>query len=147
MSDTKTDILLNALRWIVSHPSPIAHSYNIVRAAKTALDEYEKDKPKMPFPETDVPVTLTGEEWTTVLARMIRADLSPKGRAVYHAATKKLQAQLLAASNANPSPDGHLTPSPLAHRRWKKKQAAYLAGDYRKLSDADLRILDVHGDD
>lgn len=57
----------------------------------------------MPFPEMDVPVTMTGEEWTALLGRLVRRPLSPKGEITYKRATEKLQAQLLAASNANPS--------------------------------------------
>lgn len=57
----------------------------------------------MAFPEMDVPVTLTGEEWTAVLGRLLRRELSPKGAKIYNGACTKLQEQLLAASNANPS--------------------------------------------
>jgi hypothetical protein len=58
----------------------------------------------MPFPDMDVPVTLTGEEWTTLLARIAGYPFSNKGEAVYKTATDKLTKQLLDASNANPSP-------------------------------------------
>jgi hypothetical protein len=51
-----------------------------------------------PFPKRDVTVTLTGEEWTTLLARMINRELSAKGAKVYRQATTKLQQQILAQS-------------------------------------------------
>lgn len=57
----------------------------------------------MPFPDMDVPVTLTGEEWTALLGRMVDKRLSKKGETIYRNACMKLQSQLLAASNANPS--------------------------------------------
>ena len=57
----------------------------------------------MPFPDMDVSVTLTGEEWTVLIARWIRKPLSEKGEAIYHNASKKLREQLLAASDTNPS--------------------------------------------
>lgn len=57
----------------------------------------------MPFPDMDVSVTLTGEEWTALLAKLTSRGLSAKGIRVYDSAARKLQAQLLAASNANPS--------------------------------------------
>ena len=50
-----------------------------------------------PFQKRDVPVTLTGEEWTALLARMVRVELSPKGSLVFQKACTKLQKQLLAA--------------------------------------------------
>jgi hypothetical protein len=50
------------------------------------------------FPKMDVPVTLTGEEWTAVLARLIRRELSPEGAKIYNRATGKIQDQILAAS-------------------------------------------------
>ena len=56
------------------------------------------------FPKADVTVTLTGEEWTTILGALTWVDattrdaaLSPKGRAVYHRAGNKLGEQVLAA--------------------------------------------------
>ena len=57
----------------------------------------------MSFPDMDVSVTLTGEEWTTFLARFCGKSLSAKGEKIFHNASKKLQQQLLAASRANPS--------------------------------------------
>ena len=51
-----------------------------------------------PFPKREVSVTLTGEQWVTLLARILRKDLSPKGERVYHAATTRLQKQLGDAS-------------------------------------------------
>lgn len=57
----------------------------------------------MPFPDMNVPVTLTGEEWTTLLARIAGRSLSAKGCRVYNSAARKLKDQLLAASDANQS--------------------------------------------
>jgi hypothetical protein len=59
----------------------------------------------MPFPDMDVSVTMTGEEWTALLGRLISRELSKKGERVYLSATTKLKNQLLAASDANPSLD------------------------------------------
>jgi hypothetical protein len=64
------------------------------------------------FSKIDVSVTLTGEEWFTILARincllkgMTRLEsadtLSAKGAKVYNRAMGKLQEQLLAASAAS----------------------------------------------
>ena len=49
---------------------------------------------------TDVAVTLTGEEWTALLARTLRQEMSPLGAKIYNRAAGKLQAQLLASSKA-----------------------------------------------
>lgn len=57
----------------------------------------------MPFSDMDVPVTLTGSEWTALLGKLTSRGLSPKGVKLYNQAAVKLQTQLLAASNANPS--------------------------------------------
>lgn len=53
------------------------------------------------FPKNPVKVTLTGEQWTTILARLARPSdgLSLRGRAVYRAAADSLAAQLKAASD------------------------------------------------
>jgi hypothetical protein len=51
------------------------------------------------FSKTDVTVTLTGEEWFALLARIAKRPLSPEGAAIYHDATIKLQQQILAASD------------------------------------------------
>ena len=61
------------------------------------------DKP-IPFPDAEVPVTLTGTEWTALLGRLVRPnDLSPMGRKAYNSAASKLKQQLLAASERHPS--------------------------------------------
>ena len=52
---------------------------------------------KRPFSETQITVTLKGKEWVTLLARMLRRELSKEGEATYHAASTKLQKQLLGA--------------------------------------------------
>lgn len=57
------------------------------------------------FPKRDVPVTLTGEEWVAVLARIVgqknpRYALNAKGAAIYNRAATKLQRQLMDASGA-----------------------------------------------
>lgn len=52
------------------------------------------------FPKADVPVTLTGEEWTTVLAKLAGRPLSKIGAGIWKSAATKMQAQILAASNA-----------------------------------------------
>ena len=54
--------------------------------------------PQDRFPKMDVPVTLTGEEWTVVLGRILQRQLSPAGVVIYNRAATKLQDQLLAAS-------------------------------------------------
>ena len=48
-----------------------------------------------PFAKREVPVTLTGEQWVTLLARLLRKDLSPKGMRTYNKAATRLQEQLL----------------------------------------------------
>lgn len=53
------------------------------------------------FPAMDVTITLTGTEWTAVLARLVRRELSPEGAKIYNAAAGKMQEQLLAASRAS----------------------------------------------
>lgn len=57
----------------------------------------------MPFPDMDVSVTLTGEEWMVFLCRTLQQPLSEKGREIYEVACEKLTEQLNAASDANPS--------------------------------------------
>ena len=54
---------------------------------------------------TEVTVTLTGEEWTAVLARIAHSTphegaLSDLGAAVYNRASGKISKQLLASSDA-----------------------------------------------
>jgi hypothetical protein len=51
------------------------------------------------FGKTDVSVTLTGEEWFAILARLVNRPLSKQGAATYNKATEKMQVQLLAASD------------------------------------------------
>lgn len=58
-----------------------------------------------PFSEADITVTLTGSEWVTLLARMLRRELSKKGEATYHEATTKLQKQLLTAQTTHKGAD------------------------------------------
>jgi len=57
----------------------------------------------MPFPDMEIPVTMTGEEWTVLLACIAKMPLSAKGEMIFFNASNKLQEQLLAASRANPS--------------------------------------------
>ena len=57
----------------------------------------------MPFPEMDVSVTMTGEEWVVLMARIVGKPLSKKGGKIYTIACIKLTDQLTAASDANPS--------------------------------------------
>lgn len=54
-----------------------------------------------PFPKAPVPVTLTGEEWTAILARIAKGapGLSPYGLDVYRRAQDKLCMQITAASS------------------------------------------------
>jgi len=54
------------------------------------------------FSELDVSVTLTGAEWTAVLARLLRQALSPEGERVFETASKKMQGQLLEACKVAP---------------------------------------------
>ena len=56
-----------------------------------------KARPK-PFHKRRVTVTLTGEEWTTLLARILHRELSLKGEQVYRKAADKLNKQLMKAS-------------------------------------------------
>jgi hypothetical protein len=51
-----------------------------------------------PFPKREVSITLTGEEWVTVLARILGKEMSLKGAKVYRKAADKLNKQLLEAS-------------------------------------------------
>ena len=62
----------------------------------------------MSFPDMDVSVTMTGEEWVVLLCRIVGQPLSEKGGEIYCNAADKLQKQLTAASNANPSFDKKL---------------------------------------
>jgi hypothetical protein len=58
------------------------------------------------FSKLDVTVTLTGEEWFTLLSRLVGRDLSPKGLKLYKGAIGKLQSHVLAASCASLQQDG-----------------------------------------
>jgi hypothetical protein len=53
------------------------------------------------FPSAPVGVTLTGEEWTTIIAVLARGrdGLSDHGRGVYRRAADKLAAQVCTASD------------------------------------------------
>jgi hypothetical protein len=51
------------------------------------------------FGKAKVTVTLTGEEWFALLARITRRELSPKGSRVYRQAADKICAQIGAASD------------------------------------------------
>lgn len=53
------------------------------------------------FPQAAVGVTLTGEEWTTIIAVLARGrdGLSDHGRGVYRRAADKLAAQVCTASD------------------------------------------------
>lgn len=48
--------------------------------------------------DTAVAVTLTGEEWTALMAKMGNVVMSDHGREVYRAVSKKLAVQVMAAS-------------------------------------------------
>jgi hypothetical protein len=64
----------------------------------------DHDRPAAPFPEAEVPITLTGAQWTAVLARLVRPGaLSEYGQRVYREATERLQKQMLAASDRHAS--------------------------------------------
>lgn len=51
------------------------------------------------FGKTDVTVTLTGEEWFALLARITKRSLSPEGASIYNTAVGKLSQQILAVSD------------------------------------------------
>jgi hypothetical protein len=51
------------------------------------------------FGKTDVTVTLTGEEWFALLARIAKRPLSPEGARIYKVAVGKLQQEILAESD------------------------------------------------
>jgi len=53
---------------------------------------------KQTFSESNICVTLTGEEWFAVIARMTGQPLSKKGNTLYQAAVRKLTKQILTAS-------------------------------------------------
>ncbi|MBR0693614.1 hypothetical protein [Bradyrhizobium lablabi] len=53
------------------------------------------------FSKTDIPVTMTGEEWVALISRLNGVSLSTKGLKVYRSATSKLQSQILTASGAS----------------------------------------------
>ena len=50
-----------------------------------------------PFPKRRVTVTLTGEEWFTLVTQMTGRELSTQGQAIRTAAVAKLTKQLLKA--------------------------------------------------
>ena len=52
------------------------------------------------FSKARIAITLTGAEWTVLLARLINRELSPQGAKIYNDAAGKLKAQLLRASEA-----------------------------------------------
>ncbi len=56
----------------------------------------------MTFSEMDVTVTMRGEEWFTIMAQLARRDLSLKGKTLLKSGLKKMQEQVVAASDANP---------------------------------------------
>jgi hypothetical protein len=56
----------------------------------------------MTFRDMDVTVTMTGEEWFTLIAKMVGKPLSKKGYQVLKSAQSKLTDQVVAASDANP---------------------------------------------
>lgn len=53
-----------------------------------------------PFSQREVSVTLTGAEWTAILARLLLHELSAEGERVYLDAVAKMQVQLLDASKS-----------------------------------------------
>jgi hypothetical protein len=53
-----------------------------------------------PFSQREVSVTLTGAEWTALLARLLRQPLSEEGERVCLVAASKMKRQLLDASAA-----------------------------------------------
>lgn len=56
------------------------------------------------FCDSDVPVTMKGEEWTALLMRLVRPGvMSGYAQGCYHEAAKKLREQLLTASERHPS--------------------------------------------
>jgi hypothetical protein len=57
-----------------------------------------KEASRKPFPKRRVSVTLTGEEWVMLLARILGKEMSLKGAKVYRSAADKLNKQLLEAS-------------------------------------------------
>ena len=58
------------------------------------------------FPKADVTVTLTGEEWFIILGKLVDRDLSKKGMALYHEASRKLGKQLLEAQRSMKDKEG-----------------------------------------
>jgi hypothetical protein len=53
-----------------------------------------------PFSQREVSITLTGAEWTAILARLLLHELSAEGERVYLDAVAKMQVQLLDASKS-----------------------------------------------
>lgn len=56
------------------------------------------------FSNMDVTVTMKGEEWFALLARIIGRDLSAKGARTYNTAAGRMQEQILAASRESLKP-------------------------------------------
>ena len=56
----------------------------------------------MAFSDMDVSVTMKGEEWFALLARIERVPLSAKGAKAYNRGMTKLQKQIVAVAKANP---------------------------------------------
>lgn len=56
----------------------------------------------MSFRKMNVTVTMTGEEWFSILAHLAKRGLSPKGEALRRSGLDKMQKQVVAASEANP---------------------------------------------
>jgi hypothetical protein len=54
------------------------------------------------FGETSISITLLGEEWFALMARILGHPLSPEGSRVYRRAADKLSDQLSAASDKVP---------------------------------------------
>ena len=57
----------------------------------------------MSFRDMDVTVTMTGEEWFALMAKMAGNSLSVKGQDALNRAMKALYQQVGAASDANPA--------------------------------------------
>jgi hypothetical protein len=51
-----------------------------------------------PFSQREVSITLTGAEWTALMARLLRQPLSDEGERVRRDAARKIKRQLLDAS-------------------------------------------------
>jgi hypothetical protein len=78
--------------------APPNHAATCALSAPPSVGE-----PPAPFPDAEIPITLTGSQWTAVLARIVRRSLSDKGQRLYREAATRLQTQLLAASDRHAS--------------------------------------------